>query len=237
MTGTDPDNDRRETSELAAALASSRVIDLTKHIAPGKVTGPVGMGPRKYELTYFSFPPGERMTEIHMENHISTHVESPFHFMGPRHGREGKDVSELPLQTFFGEAVFVNLQPCQPKQEVLPAVAEAAGVRPRDIVLLGNGAHEGRDRPFLGQAMARYLADLPAKMVGIDDTVFPENPEILLRELEQYFIHDYLLSNEIPLIEGLAGLSELPKERFAFFGVPAAMGGCDSFPIRAMAFV
>jgi kynurenine formamidase len=222
---------------LTAALASCRVIDLTKVIAPGKVTGPVGMGPRKYELRYFSFPPGERMTEIAMENHISTHVESPFHFMGPRHGREGKDVSQLPLETFFGPAVWVNLDRCLPGQEVLPPLVEAAGARANDVVLLGNGRHDGRDRPFLGEKVARYLADLPAKMVGIDDTVFPENPAILLQDIEQYFLHDYLLSGEIPLIEGLVGLNQLPAERFVFFGVPPAMGGCDSFPIRAMAFV
>ena len=90
---------------------------------------------------------------------------------------------------------------------------------------------------YLGQTVARYLADLPAKMVGIDDSVFPENPAILLQDLTQYYLHDYLLSNEIPLIEGLVGLDRLPTDRFIFFGVPAAMGGCDSFPIRAMALV
>ena len=227
----------QETNTLAACLASCQVIDLSKRIAPGEVTGPVGMGPRKYELKYFSFPPGERMTEIHMENHISTHVESPFHFMGPRHGREGKDVSELPLERFFGTAVLVNLQPCSPGQEVLPAIIESAGVRPHDIVLFGNGSHDGKSRPFLGQTIARYLAQLPAKMVGIDDSVFPEDPAILLKDLAQYHLHDQLLSNEIPLIEGLVGLDRLPVKRFVFFGVPAAMGGCDSFPIRAMALV
>ena len=73
----------RGSEALASALASCRVIDLSKRIEPGKVAGPVGMGPRKYELKPFTFPPGELMTEIWMENHISTHVESPAHFMGP----------------------------------------------------------------------------------------------------------------------------------------------------------
>jgi kynurenine formamidase len=237
MRRVDVENTQTNVSKLASALMSCRLIDLTKPISPGKVAGPVGLGPRKYDLKYFSFPPGERMTEIHMENHISTHVEAPFHFMGPRHGREGKDVSELPLESFFGPAVLIDLAECGPGQEILPSFLEAVGPKPNEIVLFGNASHDGKDRPFLGQTIARYLADLPAKMVGIDDTVFPEDPAVLMKELDKYFIHDYLLCNEIPLIEGLAGLNQLPAERFLYFGVPPAMGGCDSFPIRAMAFV
>ena len=224
-------------SKLASSLAACRVIDLSKRVEPGKVAGPVGMGPRKYELKPFTFPPGEMMTEIWMENHISTHVESPAHFMGPRHGRKGMDVSELPLTSFYGEAVLVNLAQCAKGQEVLPAQVQAAGAVARDIILFGNAPHDGKDRPYLGEAVARYLADLPARMVGIDDTVFPENPAVLLKELDKYFIHDFLLSRDICLVEGLVNLAALPAVRFVFFGVPPAMGGCDSFPIRAIAFV
>ena len=222
---------------LAAALASCRVIDLSKRIEPGKVSGPVGMPARKYEIKPFTFPPGEIMTEIWMENHISTHVECPSHFMGPRHGRTGMDVSEVPIESFFGEAVLIDLAHSRKGEEVLPSLLRTAGARPGDIVFFGNAPHEGKDRPFLGRTVARYLADLPAKMIGIDDTVFPENPAVLLKELDKYFIHDFLLSKNIPLIEGLTNLSALPAKRFIFFGVPAAMGGCDSFPIRAMALV
>jgi len=223
--------------KLASALASCRVIDLSKKVEPGKVSGPVGLGPRKYELSYFTFPPGEVMTNIEMESHISTHVECPAHFMEPRHGRKGMDVSEVPVESFFGEAIFVNLAECGKGEEVKPEIVENSGAKPGDIILFGNAAHEGQDRPYLGRAVARYLADLPARMVGIDDTVYPENPAIAFKEIEKYYIHDYLLSNNIPIIEGVANLNALPAARFVFFGIPPAMGGCESFPIRALAFV
>src|SRR5690606_2265354 len=124
-----------------------RVIDLTKKIAPGGARGPVGLGKRRYELKSFTFPPGELMTEIAMESHISTHVESPAHFVGPRHGRTGMDVSELPVTSFFGEAVLVDLSTCEPGEEILPARVGAASPRPHDIVLFGNGRHDGKQRP------------------------------------------------------------------------------------------
>ena len=48
-------------------------------------------------------------------------------------------------------------------------------------------------------------------------------------------MHDHMLSNDIPMIECLANLGKLKKSRFFFLGVPAKMGGLDSFPIRAVA--
>jgi len=44
-----------------------------------------------------------------------------------------------------------------------------------------------------------------------------------------------MLSNNIPIIERLANMAQLTKQRFFFFGFPASMGGIDSFPIRAVA--
>jgi len=38
-----------------------------------------------------------------MESHISTHVEAPSHFMIARFGVDAKDVSELPVNSFFGK--------------------------------------------------------------------------------------------------------------------------------------
>jgi kynurenine formamidase len=80
-----------------------------------------------------------------------------------------------------------------------------------------------------------YLIHKKIKLVGFDDTVFPENPEFAGKDLSKYFTHDLMLSNEIPIIEGLTNLSELKKKRFLFLGFPAKMGGLEAFPIRALA--
>jgi kynurenine formamidase len=87
----------------------------------------------------------------------------------------------------------------------------------------------------LAKEGVEYLLQKKIKLVGVDDTVFPENPEFAGKNLNKYFTHDLMLSNEIPIIEGLANLGELKKQRFLFFGFPAKMGGLESFPIRAVA--
>lgn len=91
------------------------------------------------------------------------------------------------------------------------------------------------DRCYLGKEGVEYLLKKKIKMVGFDDTVFPETPEFLGKDLNMYFTHDLMLSNNIPIIEGLANLSEIRRRRFLFIGFPAKMGGLEAFPIRAIA--
>ena len=99
------------SEELGKRLRACRVVDLSKKVEPGKAEGPLGMGSRKYELKRFTFPPGELMHEVEMETHISTHVESPAHFMEPRHGRAGPDVAMVAINCFdLGHGRFSGIR-------------------------------------------------------------------------------------------------------------------------------
>jgi arylformamidase len=221
--------------EACACLTNGRIVDLTKKVSPGQADGPVGAGKRKYEIREFRYPPGEIMHFIDMESHISTHVEAPSHFVPVRHGRPAHDVSEVALDRFFGMAVLVDCKDLAPKTPIGAAILRQAGVRAGDIVLIGKCPHPGEKRCHLAKDGAEYLLERRIKMVGVDDTVFPEAPEVLMKEIEKYYLHDLMLSNEIPIIEALSGLDQLRKTRFLFFAFPARMGGLESFPVRAVA--
>lgn len=221
--------------ETTAHLARGRVVDLSKKVVPGNAEGPLDTGKRKYEIQMFTFPPGELMHNIEMESHISTHVEAPSHFVPALHKRSAKDVSEVDLARFFGMAVLVDCKDLPPRTPIGREVLERFQVREKDIVLVGKCPHQKEDRCYLAKEGVEYLVQRKIKMVGVDDTVFPENPEFRRKALDKYFTHDLMLSNDIPIIEGLANLAELEKPRFLFFGFPAKMGGLESFPIRAVA--
>jgi len=221
--------------DVAEYLSRARIIDLSKKVSPGRADGPLDTGKRKYEIKPFAYPPGETMHHIEMESHISTHVEAPSHFVPARHGTGAKDISDLLITTFFGMAVLVDCKDVPPKTPIEGKVLEVFGIKEKDIVLIGNCPHGGGDRCYLAKEGAEYLVAKKVKMVGVDDTVFPENPEFEGKDLNKYFTHDLLLSNDIPLIEGLANLAELKQKRFLFFGFPAKMGGLEAFPIRAVA--
>ena len=220
---------------ISTFLTKARIIDLTKKAIPGKALGPFETGARKYEITPFTYPPGELMHMIEMESHISTHIEAPNHYITPRYGKVAKDVSELPVERLFGMAVFVDCKQLPPRTAIGPEILKRFGIRNNDIVIIGNSSHGAEDRCYLAKEGSEYLAHQKIKMAAVDDTVFGENPEYRLKVFEKYFTHDILLSNEIPLIEGLANLGELRKDRFLFFALPAKMGGLESFPVRAIA--
>jgi len=221
--------------QICSSLMNGRIVDLTKKVSPGRAEGPVGAGKRKYEIREFRYPPGEIMHFIDMESHISTHVEAPSHFVPVRHGRPAHDVSEIALDRFFGMSVLVDCKDLAPKTPIGAEILRQAQVRQDDIVLIGNCPHPGENRCYVARDGAEYLLERKIKMVGVDDTVFPEDPRVLGKEIEKYYLHDLMLSNEIPVIEALSGLDRLRKTRFLFFGFPAAMGGLESFPIRAVA--
>ncbi len=221
--------------EVVDYLSYARVIDLSKKAIPGEAEGPLDTGNRKYEIKPFSFPPGEIMHVIEMESHISTHVEGPSHFVPARHGSAAKDIDELPLITFFGMAVLADCSDLAPRTPIGGKILDRFQISERDIVLLGKCPHRGMDRCYLAKEGAEYLLQRRIKMLGVDDTVFPEDPEFDGKDLTKYFTHDLLLSNDIPLIEGLVNFDHLKKGRFLFFGFPANMGGLEAFPIRAVA--
>jgi len=221
--------------EIGVYLSNGRIVDLSKKVSPGKAEGPLDTGKRKYEIKKFTFPPGEIMHFIEMESHISTHIEAPSHFVPVRHGKPAHDISEVSLSRFFGMGVLVDCKDLAPKTPIGTEILGRFPIRQDDVVLIGKCSHSGPDRCYLAQEGIEYLLKKKIKMVGVDDTVFPEDPKYALKDLEKYFCHDLMLSNEIPIIEGLANLGELKKKRFLFFGFPAKMGGLESFPIRAVA--
>lgn len=221
--------------DVAGYLSNGRVVDLSKKIVPGKAEGPLGTGKRKYEIKPFVFPPGELMHNIEMESHISTHVEAPSHFVPVRYGTTASDISELALNKFFGVAVLVDCKDFPPRMAIGREILARFQIQEDDIVLIGKCPHKGEERSYVDKEGAEYLLQRKIKMLGVDDTVYPENPAFGFKDLKTYFTHDLMLSNGIPLIEGLANLEQLKKSRFLFFGFPAKMGGLESFPIRAVA--
>jgi len=230
--------------DVASYLMKGRIVDLSLKVSPGRADSPFGAPSRRYEVKQFDYKPmkvwegpGEIMHYIDMENHISTHVECPSHFIPARHGRSAPDLSEVPLTSFFGMATFVDCKDLPPRTPLTADVLRKFPIHDHHIVLFGNCRHlgpKGEERCHMTKEGAEYLLTKKVKLIGFDDTVIPENP-LILKDLKTAFTHDLMLSNGIPIIERLANMDILTKKRFLFFCFPANMGGIDSFPIRAVA--
>jgi len=210
-------------------LSRYRIVDLSRELYPGifKINKEYihGKGVRRLELRQFIYQPDRMLMHwVDTETHIGTHVEGPSH-----HPKGDKSVSELPLNTFIGEAIVLNYSYLKPKNgKGQPIkVSDLKNVKKDDIVLMWS-PYSDAEMPYVSPEAAEWLWKKEVKMLG-EQGVKIEAPGSLAT-------HDYLLwRGSIPIIEGLANLDKLKKERVFFIGLPMKIIGLDSSWIRAVA--
>jgi arylformamidase len=182
-----------------------------------------------------------------MSLHTGTHVESALHTI-----EGGEAIDQVALERVIGEAVVLDLTPTEPMQiidvvdlEVANEKLEGAGesIRRGDILLLRTDwaqRHIGTGRyfsesPGLTKKAAGWVVEKRPKSVGCD---FFEEPAA--REpgwtADQFVVHGAILGADIPLIEGLVNLRDLPP-RVRFFAPFYKFAGVESAPARAFALI
>lgn len=209
-------------------LKKYRVVDLSEEIRPGilKVNGEYVHGDqvRRLELRQFIYEPDKTLMHwVDTETHVGTHVELPSHYI-----EGGKDAASFPPGVFMGEAVGLDLGYKKPGEPLVPEDLIKAGVKRGDILLLWS-PYRGHERPFISSEAAECISKNGVKMLGVDNSIRVEQDYKLMAT------HDFLLKNNIPIIERLAHLEELKKKRFFFIGLPLRIKGLDSSWIRAIA--
>ena len=182
-----------------------------------------------------------------MSLHTGTHVESALHTI-----ENGEPIDSVALDRVIGEAVLLDLTPTAPMQ-IMDAAdleegnekLEAAGesIQPGDILLLRTDwaqKHIGtqkyfRESPGLTEEAARWLVERRPKSVGCD---FFEEPAARRPgwTAGEFVVHGAILGADIPLIEGLVNLKDLPP-RVRFFAPFYKFSGVESAPARAFALI
>jgi len=208
-------------------LKKYRVIDLSKELRPGiyKANGEYthSRESRRLELRQWIFSWDKTfMHWVETETHIGTHVECPAHLRID--GKEGgKTVSEMPLETWMGEASVFDFTAKKPKdgkgQPITPD--DLRRVKEGDIVLTWS-PHPYPSSPYLTDEAVDLLIKRKIKQIGIQDVGLGNG-------------HDPFLKNEIPIVEGLVNLDKIRKERVFYIGLVLNWYGLDSCWIRAIA--
>ena len=176
-------------------------------------------------------------------DHAGTHVDAPVHFDA---SPDALSIDEMPLETFFTEAICLNLSHKELKTDIsiedLEAAVEVAGVdiRPHDTVLLhmdfyrrtnGTPAYL-TDFPGLTKDSARWLGEKKINMFGLE-AVSPGRPG-----RNNFEVHHVCRDMGFTHIEGLVNLEKLVgKGRFRFIGFPLKIAGGTGGPIRAVAWL
>jgi len=170
--------------------------------------------------------------KIEMVANTGTYLDSPFHRY-----EDGKDLSQLALESLAD----LNGVVVKAAGSAVRAIGRAAfgdtDVKGKAVLVhTGWDAHWKTDRyfeghPFLTKEAARFLADGGAALVGIDSYNIDDTDDWSRPA------HSILLDADIPIVEHMCRLEQLPREGFRFSAVPVKVKGFGTFPVRAFAIV
>ena len=214
-------------------------IDLSHTIEDGMITYKGLPAPiicdylsREQSRSHYAEGTEFQIGKIEMVANTGTYLDSPFHRYA-----DGKDLAELDLETLADlDGVVVRAARIGNRAIARAAFADLDVRGKAVLVHTGWSAHWRTDQyfeghPFLTEDAAIYLAEAGAALVGIDslnidDTADGRRP-----------VHTTLLGAEIPIVEHMCGLEQLPDAGFKFFAVPPKVKGFGTFPVRAFAIV
>lgn len=211
-----------------------RLIDLSHSIEHGMITyrglpGPIISDYMSREQSRSKYASGTEfyIGTIEMVANTGTYLDSPFHRYA-----DGHDLSEIPLHSI---ADLPGIVIRTSEQKTTAAAFQGLDLKGKAVLVhTGWDAHWRTEQyssghPFLTEDAAQFLADSEAALVGIDSF------NIDSIENGRRPAHSTLLASDIPIVEHLCGLGQLPASGFKFFAVPAKIGRFGSFPVRAFA--
>ena len=215
-----------------------RLIDLSHTVEHGMVTykglpGPVisDYWTREASEAHYTNGTSFHIGKIEMVANTGTYIDSPFHRYA-----DGKDLSELALETIANlDGVVFHADPA--KRPISKELFGNVNLRDKAILI-----HTGwdkhweteqyfEDHPYLTQEAAEYLRDAGVSLIGIDSLNIDDTAD------GQRPAHSILLKAEIPIVEHMCNLSELPDDGFTFFAVPVKVKKFGTFPVRAFAAI
>ena len=173
-----------------------------------------------------------------LASHLGTHVECPYH-----HNDSWTDVQGLPISTFMGRAIYVDITHMEANGKIMAEDLEKAcgdRIRENDIVILDSpykippftpltNTPEDK-RLVIGRETALWLKEKKVKCVGFGDGVSIES-----NNTDVSAFHDVLMEVNVVFLEVLQNLEELSTDTFFMSYAPIPIKGLDSCPIRAYA--
>ena len=170
--------------------------------------------------------------KIELVANTGTYIDSPFHRYA-----DGKDLSELDLEQ-IAHLDGVLFHTAEGEERAIDETLFAnVDIRGKAVLIHTDWSRHWRTdqyfegHPFLTESAATHLKANGAVLVGIDtynidDTADGRRP-----------VHTVLLGADIPIVEHMTGLAQLPDSDFRFYAVPVKVKGFGTFPVRAFAVV
>lgn len=217
-------------------MIPSRIHDLSQPVFTNCPQYPdTNPRPAHVALFYTVAVQGVNKEIVTISTHTGTHCDAPFHFFD-----DGVTIDRVPLETYVGNAVVLDLRDKPPGSAIEQADVERSGERiaAGDIVLLntGGGRRRANTKAFLTEyvylsgAAAQWLAGRGVKGVGIDAVSMGGYDDAAIAGPP----HRILLGNGIFIVEDLFFPDEVMDGRARLFvAAPVKLAGCGGGWTRA----
>jgi len=174
-------------------------------------------------------------------NHAATHVDAFGHY-----DKQGETISDMPLDTFCGTAICVDIRQYErghdvTAEEVERAVADSGQeLRGEDILLFcSDHYNKTAGTPafldgFCGISAeaVHWMADRDVKIFGVE-TISPD----LVYITDEYPTHKACAERRVTHYENLNNLKDVVGQRFLFVGLPLRLVPAYGSPVRAAAIL
>ena len=231
------------------------VVDLSYSFDESTIYWPTDTeGFRHEKVAYGKTPDGNWYASFNFaaSEHGGTHLDAPIHFA------EGKQsVEEIPIERLVGPGVKINIaeQAARDRDYGLTAAdiraweARAGQIPAGAIVLVETGwgrywgnrlMYLGSDKPGdasdlhfpgISRAAAELLVERRVAVVGIDTASLDHGPS------QDFPAHQVLNGANIPGLENVANLDQLPERGFLIVALPMKIAGGSGAPCRIVALL
>jgi len=243
-------------AQRTPSLPAGRVVDLSYPFDANSVYWPTaepfkletdfeGVTDKGYFYSAYRYSAAE---------HGGTHIDAPVHFAKGHY-----TVDEIPLEQLMGNGIVIDVTAqCAANRDYLVSVADFENwerqngrIAPGTIVLLRTGfakfypdrkQYLGTDErgaeavpklhfPGLDPAAARWLTqNRSIKAIGLDTASIDRGQSTLFES------HRVLFEHNVPALENVANLDQLPVKGFSVIALPMKIKGGSGGPVRIVAF-
>jgi kynurenine formamidase len=224
-----------------------RVIDLSQPLSRETQVHPFFSTPRiMRDLIHVDYPedqPSFNAEVIITSNHAATHVDAFGHY---DRTPGAAAIAEMPLDTFCGDALCVDIRDYPGGHDVTAAEVEKAvadsgeELREGDILLFcsdhynrtaGTPAFLDGFNGISAEAV-HWMADRGVKIFGVE-TISPD----LVYITDEYPTHRACAERRLTHYENLNNLKEVVNRRLQFYGFPLRVEPAYGSPVRAVGIV
>jgi arylformamidase len=204
-----------------------RILDITPLVSPRIGVWP-GDVPYRRDLTC-AIADGANidLSSITTTVHLGAHTDAPSHY-----AREGKGISERPLDRYLGPCQVVSV-PIGRGERIRPEHVAVPITAPRVLLRTGTFPDPERwnsDFASLSPELVHFLADRGVVLVGID------TPSIDLQDDKALLSHTAVAARDLAVLEGIV-LDGVPDGAYTLIALPLKLEGADASPVRAVLVV